>query len=104
MNKIKSILLFPNPERDTELACTKSIIQTAKTCGVSVFMHERFAAELSAFGIVLLPEEQLVAVMRVRIDDGRSHRIVSVRERGHRAEGKNAVHIIPLFPLFIIGY
>lgn len=62
MNKIKSILLFPNPERDTELACTKSIIQTAKTCGVSVFMHERFAAELSAFGIVFLPEEKLVAV------------------------------------------
>lgn len=59
MSKLKNIIIFPNPERDTRLDYTKKIAAMAISAGVSVFTAEKFRAELACTEITYVPEEKL---------------------------------------------
>ncbi|MBQ9745932.1 MAG: NAD(+)/NADH kinase [Clostridia bacterium] len=59
MNKIKNIIILPNPERDIQLCCTKQIAATALACGVQVYAEEKFRRELQNPKVCYLSEEKL---------------------------------------------
>jgi NAD+ kinase len=59
MNKIKNILLLPNPERDTCFHYAKKIASMASEQNVQVFADEKIKEELNEKCVSFLPSEKL---------------------------------------------
>ena len=59
MDKIKNIIILPNPERDTHFHYTKKIAALAANAGVSVYADENLQGKLESETIIYLPQEKL---------------------------------------------
>ena len=61
MNKIKNIIILPNPERDTRLYYTKKIAAMAISAGINVFTDMKFEKKLQNSAVTYLEESELFA-------------------------------------------